>query len=103
MLRAGLPTCDIVKLDLQGHDLQALSGATQALKSAKVVIIEVWYAPVYAGTVTYLEVYDLFRKNGFLIYSVAGLHYSTKGRLLWSDAVFLRADSAQFAKPVTST
>jgi FkbM family methyltransferase len=103
MLKAGMRTCDIVKLDLQGHDLEALSGASQTLKSAKVVIVEVWYAPVYAGTVTYLKICDLLQKSGFLIYSLAGLHYSTKDRLLWSDAIFLRADSAQFAEPVTIT
>jgi FkbM family methyltransferase len=103
MLNAGMRSCDIVKLDLQGHDLEALSGAAETLKSAKVVIVEVWYAPVYAGTVTYLKICELLQKSGFSIYTLAGLHYSTKDRLLWSDAIFLRADSAQLAEPVTIT
>jgi FkbM family methyltransferase len=103
MMHARVPACDIVKLDLQGHDLEALSGAIQTLKLAKVIIVEVWYAPVYAGTVTYLKICDLLQKIGFSIYSLAGLHYSTKDRLLWSDAIFLRADSAQIAEPVTIT
>jgi FkbM family methyltransferase len=103
MMHARVPACDIVKLDLQGHDLEALSGASQTLKSAKVIIVEVWYAPVYAGTVTYLKICDLLQNSGFSIYSLAGLHYSTTDRLLWSDAVFLRADAAQFAEPVTIT
>jgi FkbM family methyltransferase len=101
MLRAGVPACDIVKLDLQGHDLEALIGAGQALKSAKVVVVEVWFAPVYRGTVTYLEICDLLRKRGFSIYSLIGLHYSTTDRLLWSDAIFVRADSPSIAQPVT--
>ena len=99
--RAGLATCDILKLDLQGHDLQALIGAAHALQSARVVIVEVWYAPVYNGAVTYLEIFDHLCKAGFAIYSLAGLHYSTTDRLLWSDAVFLRTDSPLLAEPLT--
>lgn len=103
MVDARLPACDILKLDLQGHDLQALIGGSETLKSAKVVIVEVWYAPVYAGTVTYLTICDLLQKSGFSIYSLAGLHYSTTDRLLWSDAIFLREDSPQFAEPIAIT
>lgn len=94
-------TCDIVKLDLQGYDVEALSGAGETLRSAKVVIVEVWYAPVYNDTVTYLKVSDFMQKNGFSIYALMGLHYSTTDRLLWSDAIFLRSDSPRFAEPVT--
>jgi len=101
MLDARALTCDIVKLDLQGHDLEALGGAGQTLKSAKVVIVEVWFTAVYKGTVTYLEICDLLRRRGFSLYSLAGLHYSTTDRLLWSDAIFLREDSPLFAEPVT--
>jgi len=100
---ARMPSCDILKLDLQGHDLEALSGASGILKSTTVVIAEVWYAPVYAGRVTYLKICDLLEKSGFSIYSLAGLHYSTTDRLLWCDAIFLRADSAHFGEPVTIT
>lgn len=103
LLRARAPACDVLKLDLQGHDLEALYGASHALKSAKVVVVEVWYAPVYSDTVTYLKICDFLEKSGFSIYSLAGLHYSTTDRLLWSDAVFLRADSAQLAERVTIT
>jgi hypothetical protein len=63
--------------------------------------VEVWFTAVYKGTVTYLEICDLLRRRGFSLYSLAGLHYSTTDRLLWSDAIFLREDSPLFAEPVT--
>jgi FkbM family methyltransferase len=99
--RVGATTCDIVKLDLQGHDLEALMGAGHVLSTANVVIVEVWFAPVYRDTATYLDICHLLRDRGFSIYSLAGLHYSTTDRLLWSDAVFLRADSPHLGQSVT--
>jgi len=78
-----------------------LQGGVGALGLANVVIVEVWYAPVYTNTVTYLEIFDFLRNRGFSIYALAGLHYSTADRLLWSDAVFLRSDSPLFKEPVT--
>ena len=94
LVEAGHATVDIVKLDLQGFDLQALRGAPQVLQSAQVVVVEVWYAPVYAGTVNYLDIFSFMRENGFALYTLVGVHYSTSDRLLWSDAVFVRADAA---------
>ena len=101
MRMAKIPACNIIKLDLQGHDLPALQGGVGALGLSNVVIVEVWYAPVYTNTVTYLEIFDFLRNRGFSIYALAGLHYSTADRLLWSDAVFLRSDSPLFKEPVT--
>jgi FkbM family methyltransferase len=93
--------CDIIKLDLQGHDLQALKGAEAALKSAKVVIVEVWFTPVYTKGTTFAGIYEFMGNHGFEIYSFAGLHYSTSDRLLWSDAIFVRNDAGVLADPVT--
>jgi hypothetical protein len=101
--RAEIASCDILKLDLQGHDLQALAGAAHSLKSVRVVIVEVWYAPVYTGSVTFLEIFNFLRDSGFAIYALAGLHYSTTDRLLWSDAIFVRADSPVLVEPLTIT
>lgn len=95
---AAIDHCDIVKLDLQAYDLHALRGARRTLKSAKVVIVEVWYAPVYAGTVNYLDICTFMQERGFELYTLVGLHYSTTDRLLWSDAIFVRNDSDALAQ-----
>lgn len=98
-----LPPCDILKLDLQGYELQALKGAGETLKTVSVVIVELWYAPVYTNAVTYLQICDLLEKSGFSLYSIVGLHYSTTDRLLWSDALFLRSESPHFDVPISLT
>jgi FkbM family methyltransferase len=93
------PACDIIKLDLQGHDLEALKGAKVALKSAKVVIVEVWFTLIYARSATFAAICEFMSEHGFAIYSLAGLHYSTAGRLLWSDALFVRTDAEVLIAP----
>jgi len=96
-----VPICDVLKLDLQGNDLPALEGAEIALRSAKVVVVEVWFAPVYTRTPTYAGIYSFLCARGFEMYSLSGLHYSTSDRLLWGDAIFLRKDSPYLSKLVT--
>jgi FkbM family methyltransferase len=94
------PACDFIKLDLQGHDLEALKGAKVALKSAKVVIVEVWFTLIYARSATFAAICEFMSEHGFAIYSLAGLHYGTDGRLLWSDALFVRNDAEVLKAPV---
>jgi len=101
--RAEFGSCDILKLDLQGHDLQALAGAAHSLRTVRVVIVEVWYAPVYTDSVTFLQIFNLLHDSGFVIYTLAGLHYSTADRLLWSDAIFVRADLPVLIEPLAIT
>jgi FkbM family methyltransferase len=94
-------TCDVIKLDLQGFDLLALMGACQALRSAQVVVVEAWFAPVYENTINYIDIIDFLRQRGFELYTLAGLHYGTNDRLLWTDAIFLKAESAFFAEGIS--
>jgi FkbM family methyltransferase len=97
----GSAPCDIVKLDLQGYDLPALKGAAVALRSAKVVIVEVWFAPVYTPTPTFLDTCVFMKERGFEVYTLAGLHFGTDDRLLWSDALFVRDDAKALCNAVT--
>lgn len=80
---------DIIKLDLQGYDYRALLGATQTLKNAAVVVVEVWFAPVYEGAADYLQVCSLMNDKGFALYALTSLHYGNTDRLLWGDAIFV--------------
>jgi FkbM family methyltransferase len=94
-------TCDIIKLDLQGFDMLALMGACHALTSAQVVVVEAWFAAVYENTINYFDIIEFLRRRDFELYTLAGLHYGTNDRLLWTDAIFLKAESALFAEPIS--
>jgi FkbM family methyltransferase len=92
---------DIVKLDLQGFDYPALLGAGKTLGKASVVVVEVWFAPIYVGAADYLSVCQLMADRGFALFALTSLHYGASDRLLWGDAVFVPRNSAAWAAPIT--
>lgn len=56
---------DLLWLDMQGHELEALKHATNLLKSVKVVYTEAEFIEAYAGQPLYDEVVEWFDQNGF--------------------------------------
>lgn len=93
---------DIIKLDLQGYDFCALLGATRTLKGASVVVVEVWFAPLYEGANDYLQICTLMNERGFVLYALTSLHYGSTDRLLWGDAVFVPRGSPAWTAPISN-
>lgn len=62
----GLPPPDVLKLDVQGYELQILAGAGKALETAKIVLLECWLTRGYGrGTPLLHEVLGWMRKRDF--------------------------------------
>ena len=61
-----LPWPDLIKLDIQGYELEALRGGPECLTSAKAIVVEVSFIKYYEGQclfhdlVTYLTEFGLF-------------------------------------------
>jgi FkbM family methyltransferase len=81
---------DILKLDLQGYDYNALLGARETLKKTDVVLTEVWFTEIYAGAKQLPDVLYLMQDCGFRLHTMCGLHYGEHDELLWGDAIFTR-------------
>jgi FkbM family methyltransferase len=83
----------LLKLDLQGHELDALKGGTKSLRSIEVVLTEVpFYAesgiPLAAETIAFMS------SVGFVLYDVASLSGRPRdNRLREGDLIFVRQDS----------
>ncbi len=66
-----LPSCwqnagrALLKLDVQGYELNVLRGATQALKHCAYVYAECSHVPLYDGQALYPEVEAFLRQQGF--------------------------------------
>ncbi len=87
----------LLKLDLQGYEMQALSGAREVLPRIEVILSEVSffqqaYEPKIADLVSFLAASD------FVVYDIAALYGRTRdNRLRQGDFVFVRSDSPLMA------
>lgn len=80
-----------LKLDVQGYELSALTGAEATLPRISAVEVEVSIAPLYEGQPLYREVLDFLEGRGFSLFSLEPTFVEqVTGRLLQMDAICVR-------------
>lgn len=87
-MQAGLDSIDLLKIDVQGYELEVLRGARQVLKHTRQIIIEVEFVPIYRGGPLFPEVWDELESQGFVLSQLFGQCRSRDGVLLHADALF---------------
>jgi FkbM family methyltransferase len=88
-----LPWPDLVKLDLQGYELEALRGGLQSLDRAQAVLLEVSFLRLNAQSPIAHEVIAFMADRGFVVYDVLSLwHRPLDGALAQGDFLFLKQD-----------
>jgi FkbM family methyltransferase len=92
-LDSGTGGIDLIKLDLQGHELEALRGSTELLRSSvRLVYAEVEFVKLYEHNCLFHEVASFLERQGFDLYQLYNLHTGDDGRLLYGDALFFKAE-----------
>ena len=83
---------DILKIDVQGSELQVLQGARQSLSKMKVVIAEINIFDFYETENKKLsKIFSLLEANGFQLFDILKISKNPKNfRTDWFEAVFLR-------------
>jgi FkbM family methyltransferase len=88
-----VPAPDILKLDIQGMELQALRGAEQTLNTAEggvsLVFSEVTFVPHYEGGVLFDELSAHLRERGYTLFNIYEMHSASLGQLRFGDAIFI--------------
>ena len=95
--REGFESPDFIKLDLQGHELQALAGAGDLFGNCEVFMVEVSWLRI--GEVPLMQdVLRAFTDKGYRPYDICGQNYRPKDGALWqSDIMFVRESSPLIA------
>ena len=97
--KMGLPDPDLIKLDLQGFELECLRGASRCLKNAQAAILEVSFYEFQKGAPLVAEVVQFMSERGYRLYDVLGLwHRTDAGGLAYGDWLFVSESSPLLAK-----
>jgi FkbM family methyltransferase len=86
----------LLKLDLEGHELKALYGASVLLHHIDVIVCEVqFYRPNDDGRPLFGDLVSYLRERGFEVFDIASLSASPRfGRLHVGDAIFVNRHSS---------
>lgn len=82
---------DLLKLDVQGFEIEALAGLGERLEDVGAILTEVQFAPLYEGTPLFGDVDRFLRSAGFALFNLYELWTTDDGRLTAGDAVYLNA------------
>jgi len=77
---------DILKLDVQGAELQALYGARKLLETTKIVYMEVSFVPIYRACPLFSDVETFMRESGYRRHAI----YPSDQPHHWGDALYVK-------------
>jgi FkbM family methyltransferase len=99
MENAGLGAPLMMKLDVQGFELEILKGGKKALGAAEVVIMEASLLQYNEGAPLFAEVVAYMDREGFAVYDFCGQNRrESDGALFQTDVVFVRRESSLRAR-----
>lgn len=86
----GLEPPQILKMDIEGHELAALRGAESILSMHRpLVYLEVSFTPRIPGGCLFGEVAGFLSGLDYVVAGLFNMGYDRQGVLVWSDAVFV--------------
>lgn len=83
---------DILKLDVQGSELDAIAGGEQSLHSGRIQLVfaEVWFNQDYVGAPLFHHLATRLDDLGYYLHGLYDLKHLDNGRLWFGDALFVR-------------
>jgi FkbM family methyltransferase len=82
---------DVLKMDIQGHEIEAFRGAEQMLNSEQVALIctEVTFVPHYENGVLFNEVCAYLNDRGYTLFNMYDIQWARNGQMRFGDALFV--------------
>lgn len=86
---------DLIKLDVQGFELEVLKGGVEAMKKAEVVLMEVSLIDINQGAPLIDEVIAFMKHSNFRCYDICSMVRRPLDKALWqTDILFVKEGSA---------
>jgi FkbM family methyltransferase len=97
-LVASEPEISILKLDIQGAEMNVLAHSSEGLRKTKSVILEVLFTAHYDRDSVFPDLHAAMVQGGFGLHRLSEA-YHCGGRALFADAVYVREDILQALAP----
>lgn len=82
---------DLLKLDIQGYELEALKGCGKLLDHIKIITTEIEFVTLYDGQPLFGDIDVFLRSHGFRMLNLYELYTHPNGQLTAGDAVYLNS------------
>ena len=92
--RHKLPGPYLLKVDVEGAELEVLKGATQTLQQAQAVILEASFLPIFTDGASVEDLVAYMAQAGFSLFDLIGGSVTPEGILSQSNLVFVNNDAA---------
>ena len=87
-------TCfSFIKLDVQGAEMDVLSGGPKALNGAEAVLLEVSFLEYNKGAPQFADVVAFMNAKGFVVFDILDCFRAKRDILFQGDILFVRKDS----------
>ena len=80
---------DLLKLDLQGYEMEALKGCGGLLERTRIITTEIEFVALYDGQPLFGDIDVFLRAQGFRLLNLYELYTHPDGQLTAGDAVYL--------------
>jgi len=81
----------LLKLDVQGAELDVLLGAEEILQGAEYILLEVSFFPFFTGGPLFQDILSFMRSRGLVVYDIFDLQYRPLDNALsQADIVFVK-------------
>lgn len=93
----GLRQIDLLKLDVQGFEVELLNGARQMLCERRIALVmtEVNFVKLYEGQAFFEDVYARLKQDGFRLVGLYRPDYRAGPYIAWCDALFVNLEAVQ--------
>ena len=88
---------DILKLDVQGSELDILKGSQLFLSESKIglIYLEWQVVPLYKGHSRYFKIGEYLERYGYEFFNLYNINEATSGQLRWGDSIYINTNIRQ--------